>query len=415
MTILRCTQPATRWLSIMVLTGVMLPMAGPVHAQGPLTAALPEEPPAVVAYRIGPIQLSPNFTLSEIGVDTNVFDEPVDPKRDYMLALSPTLAAYMRSGLVQFVFTSGTDFTYYQTFKSERSIARQLRGRLDFLFSRFRPSLAAALVDTRKRPNFEIDLRARRHEKEVSAGVAFELSPLARIYGGVARVETEYDDTEIFRGIGLGAALNRRGEQTAGGARLALTPFTTLTVETVFSRDRFVASPARDSDSLAVNGSLGFSAAAVVNGTVKVGYKQFSPKDATIAPYSGLVTAVNLGYTAFWRGKLSMTLERDVQYSFEEAEGYFLGTGGEFVYTQRVLGPLDVQALYGFGRLDYGNRAGADARVDHAATYGGGVGYNRNDGARLGITYEYSQRQSDERPDRRFTRRRLYGSLTYKF
>ena len=133
------------------------------------------------------------------------------------------------------------------------------------------------------------------------------------------------------------------------------------------------------------------------------------------AGLSGLISTVNLAYTSFWRGKMSFTAERDVQYSFEEAEGYFVGTSGSFIYNQRVMGPMDVQVQYGLGVMDYGHQLGADARVERAVTYAGGVGYNRNDGARLGFTYEYSQRHSDERPDRRFTRRRLYGSLTYKF
>jgi hypothetical protein len=397
-------------LTIASLFGVVLPAA----AQGPLTAGLPEGPPRVDVYQIGPIQLTPDFAIREIGVDDNVFAEAVDPKSDFIFTLSPGLAAYARSGLLQVVVAAASDVTYFKKYASERSVSRELRGRLDLLLSRFRPSIGAGLVDSRQRPSAEIDLRAERSEREVSATLAFEASPLMRLYAGGARFDTSYGDDEAFRGVPLDDVLNRRGEQVQGGVRFALTPFTTLVVEGQTARDTFLAAPDRDSSSRLASMALTFSSDAIIQGTVRVGYRDFQPVNDRLSGYRGLVSLVNLTYTAFWRGRLALALERDVQYSFDEAEGYFVGTAADLRYTQRILGPIDALLHVGRGSLDYGQAQDLPDRSDNTTTFGGGLGYNQENGARLGFTYEHAKRDS-ALADRRYTRRRIFGSLTYRF
>jgi hypothetical protein len=384
-------------------------------AQGPLTGGLPEGEPPVSAYRIGPVYLTPNFAIREIGTDDNVFDDPDNPQQDFMVVLAPDLAAYLRSGLIQVVFTSATDFTYYNKFKSERSIARQLRGRTDFLLSRFRPSIAGAIVDSRSRPNQEIDLRARRSEREISGSVAFEVSPLARAYVGASRVEVEFSEGEEFRGVALDRALNRRNESLQAGVRLALTPFTTLVVEGQSGKDSFEFTPTRNSDTKSGNAILTFGSEAIIVGTVRLGIRDFQTADPTLADFRGVTGAAGLTYTAFWRGRLSGLFERDVQYSFEEDEGYFVSTGGEITYNQRITGPFDLQVRWGRSGLSYADRVTGEGRHDTTNTYAAGVGYNRDSGARIGLTYEQSGRDSLERPDRRYTRRKIFATLTYGF
>ena len=115
---------------------------------------------------------------------------------------------------------------------------------------RFRPSIAGATNSSRERPNNEIDTRARRSDTEASGRLGFELSPLAQIYGGAARVGIDFRQGETFRGVALDQSLNRRLDQYQAGIRLSLTPFTTLVVDGTVVEDRFVMSPGRDSSSL---------------------------------------------------------------------------------------------------------------------------------------------------------------------
>jgi hypothetical protein len=43
------------------------------------------------------------------------------------------------------------------------------------------------------------------------------------------------------------------------------------------------------------------------------------------------------------------------------------------------------------------------------------VGYSLESGSRFGLSYEFGQRTGGIEDDRRFSRRRLFGSFTYEF
>ena len=124
-----------------VVAGALLVLtAAPAAAQsGPVTASLTLGEPRAVAVRFGPLMISPSLTLPEVGYDSNVFDEDVDPKGDWTIRMTPALNVYARTGVIQFVVSGANEFTWYDTYESERSIARQFRGRLDAELSRVRP------------------------------------------------------------------------------------------------------------------------------------------------------------------------------------------------------------------------------------------------------------------------------------
>jgi hypothetical protein len=108
---------------VFVLTAVWLGAPTVALAQGPLTEGFGDAEPATFAFRLGPILATPGLTVREIGVDTNVFDEPVDPKRDYMATVSPDLQLFARLGLLRVTATSAADFTYYREYAEERAIS----------------------------------------------------------------------------------------------------------------------------------------------------------------------------------------------------------------------------------------------------------------------------------------------------
>jgi hypothetical protein len=110
-------------------------------------------------------------------------------------------------------------------------------------------------------------------------------------------------------------------------------------------------------------------------------------------------------------------LERDVRYSFEDLEPYYVTTGGRIVITRQLSGPVDTQGIIARQRLDYRKFGAGDevSRRDLATVYGVGLGYRLGDTARFGFNVEWSRRRSDELADRRYDRRRLYGTVTYGF
>jgi hypothetical protein len=384
----------------------------PAAAQS-LLEALPVAEPATVGYRLGPVAVSPGLQVREIGVDTNVFDEPTNPKKDYVLGLTPTMGLYARFGFTQLFGSIATDVTWYKKYSSERGASRQGRLRLDFGLARLRPTAGVAWVETRERPNPEIDLRARRLLTELQAKAGYDISPLFRVYLGGQAARTRYRDGEVFEDVALDAVLNRDTMAGEAGVMIVATPFTTLTVNAARSRDTFATSPLRDSESTSANFTASFGTDAILRGQTRVGFKQFVPVDPAVRTYKGLVSSTTLSTTGFWRGRVDLMLNRDVDYSFEEASAYFVSSVLDLTYNQRIAGAWDFEVRGSRAWLDYSAVEGGE-RDDTRIIYGGGLGYNLQNQSRIGMAWEYSERQSPERPDRRYTRRRIYGSWTYR-
>ena len=83
-------------------------------------------------------------------------------------------------------------------------------------------------------------------------------------------------------------------------------------------------------------------------------------------------------------------------------------------YTQRVVGPLDVQVVWGASLDDYGRRVGLSPRTESTRTYGGGIGLNRDRGSRLGVNYEYRNRDATAAVES-YSRRRVFVSYMYVY
>ena len=91
-------------------------------------------------------------------------------------------------------------------------------------------------------------------------------------------------------------------------------------------------------------------------------------------------------------------MTRDVQYSYDVNQPYYLLTGATGSISQRIYGPVDAVGRIGADRLEYRDRAGAAVaaadRVDHINSYGGGIGYHMGRDLRIGFNVDRQQRTS---------------------
>ena len=399
-------------IAIAILMGWAVLGSAPAAAQsGPLTDTLREQEPLDYAFRLGSFLFSPTVSITELGIDSNVFDEPENPKQDFTVAMRPDLVIYANLGLLRFTGSAASEFTYFHDYKSERSVARQYRGRLEGNFSLMRPFVAAAINHTHTRPNDEIDLRAQRDETEMTVGVAAAVSPIARIFVMGSRLGTEYDDHEVFRDVGLASSLNREEDVLSAGLRLQATPFTTVTFSGGYSEEHFDVASGRDATTRGAKIDVEFSPDAVLRGKASLAFEDFRPEDPDEPTFRGLVGQVGLSYSLFERATFGVDFNRLVQYSYEEAESHFVDTALGATWTHRLVGPWDTQVRYMRHWLDYALNT-IDPYVDE---YQVGVGYNLRDTSRIGVNLEYAERFADERPDRRYDRRRVFASYTYGF
>ena len=122
---------------VLSLVFVLLPAA--VFAQSAPVAAITTTPGSSQTideirkgYRLhgGPFYINPGILLKELGVDTNVFNQPDQQKSDFTFTITPKAdiaIPFARRGLIR--TTAASDLVYYQKYDSERSIDPQLTAR----------------------------------------------------------------------------------------------------------------------------------------------------------------------------------------------------------------------------------------------------------------------------------------------
>jgi hypothetical protein len=398
----------TRTTFVLLMTAAACALAVPARAQSNLPETV-----EVMPIHFGPLGLRPSVSITNIGSDSNVFNDADHPQSDFTATVVPRLVARVHGGRLLLSYGGATDIVYFKKFTSERSINSTTDLKLDADLGRLQPYASVGWVATKDRMNSEIDVRTPRTQRTLVAGARMLVASRTAVVVSARRFTLDFHDGALFRGVDLTRTLNSRTDSIDAGLQLRLSPLTTFSMTTSFQRDRFDAAPERDADTLRLLPALRFDPTSLIRGSVAVGYRRFRPLRPELPDYSGLLVQAGLGYTLMGRTKFDVDVNRDVQYSFEDLEPYYLSTGGRVTVTHQLVGPLDIQALAGRQTMAYRHReVQGDVRRDQVETYGGGAGYRLRATMRLGVTWEVNRRTSvlDER---RYARRRVYASLTY--
>jgi hypothetical protein len=224
------------------------------------------------------------------------------------------------------------------------------------------------------------------------------------------RRQVSFARDAMFLGSNLRDQLNRT--QTVAGLtfRYELTPLTSVVVDASRSADRFEFSDLRDADSTQVTLGLRFDPYALIKGSGQVGFRRYTPLAGDVPGYRGVTAAVNLSYVAITDTKLGLQVTRDVQYSHDVDQPYYLLTGLTGSIGQQILGPVDLEARLGFQRLSYRDRVGsivaAPDRRDKVQILGIGIGYRIGRDLRIAFNVESTGRES-------VVARREYQGLRY--
>jgi hypothetical protein len=387
------------------------------HAQAPNDGG-PD--PAVVRVRIGPLMMNPTISLTNIGVDKNVFNEAEedDPKQDFTFTLSPATDLWLRVGRTWITGRLSEDINWYQKYRSERTANNAYMVGWRAPLNRMTLRANARYLKTRDRPGFEIDARSQRSELGFEG--AAELRFLSKTFIGLIaqRQKVDFDETASFRSINLRDELNRVVTMQGITVRHQLTPLTGFTLGANRSVDRFAFSPLRDSTSTALVAGLLLDPFALIKGSASFGYRDFQPVDPTLPGYQGATAAVSLSYTLLGSTRVTFTATRDVEYSYDVNQPYYVMTGFGGSIAQQVFGPVDVVGRYNTNTLKYRDRVGAvvevSNRTDRVKSYGAGVGYRMGKELRLGFNVDNTVRSS-ALSFRRYEGLRIGSAVTYGF
>ena len=380
------------------------------------SAQTPDDPIERARLHVGPLRLSPSIALVDVGVDTNVFNEFENPKRDFTFTVSPQVDGWLRAGRSRLRIAARGDLVYFQRYSSERSLGGAVDSRFEVRAARLIPWFTGSISAGRERFGYEIDQRFERVTTDVAAGADARFAGRTRVSLSARRVTYSHEAAASFLGSNLRELLDRRTDTLGLQLQYALTPLTTFVVAGGRSNDRFDFTPERDADSTRVDTGFDLAPSALIAGRGRIGYRRFTGTGGLLPTYSGVVASVALNSTLSGRTRLEVASERDVNYSWELAYPYYVVTGATVTVTPQLTPWWDVQGRAGVHNLAYRPATGVPGllhdRVDRYGLFGAGIGYRLGREMRIGLNLDRERRQSPMQR-RAFEGYRTGVSVTY--
>jgi hypothetical protein len=376
---------------------------------------LPSDPSETARFRLGPIRFTPHLAITEVGVDTNVFNDAGEGRRDTTATFGPGVDYWLRLGRARFSATSNVTYTWFQEFESQRSLNNEHEARIELPMARITPFVDGTYRRGRVRPGFEVDTRAFRMDSSVGGGldVALTSKTTLRVEGHERRYRFRED--EFFLGSSLRETLNRTVRSVGLSWRQSLTPLTTFVVLAEHDDQEFEVDRLRDSSGLRVMPGFELDPFALIAGKVFVGFRTFETAAPNVPDFTGLVADVEANYR-LRSTRFDVGLVRDVEYSAEVLEPYYVLTDWRLRVTQKITLRWDVVGTVGRYWLAYRSLEGAAtgdvSRTDRGRRLGGGIGYTFGRSLRVGLDVDHYRRSSPAF-GRSYEGLRVGGSFTY--
>ncbi len=197
-----------------------------------------------------------------------------------------------------------------------------------------------------------------------------------------------------------------------------VTPITTFVLSGDSGREHFQFLPIRDAESVRMTSGLEFDPLAQLSGKAHIGYRKLDFYDPAIGDFTGPVASVDLGYRFRELTRFGARVERDVGYSFEIQQSYYVLNAITASVTQSLRGRWDTQVRLGRQWLDYRGTVATTApqatRTDSVVVYGAEIGRRTSGGTRLAFVVDHIRRRSPA-SDRAFNGTHAGASVTYAF
>jgi hypothetical protein len=376
--------------------------------------------PANVRVRIGPLMMNPTIAVSNIGIDHNVFNDPPDkvPKEDFTVTITPLTDLWIRLGATWLSASLNESINWFKTYSSERTANNLYKLGWTVPGAHASLKVEGTYVNARERPGFEIDTRAARKETTFNGALDFHALPQTYIGVTASRQQTRFEEGTKYLEVELRDALNRVDISYGANLRHTLTPLTSVSVNLLRSNSKFEFSPDRDTSSTGVNALVTFEPAALIRGSATIGFTDFTPADPALPGYRGMVGGVDLVYVLLGSTRFAVSGGRGVQYSYDDAQPYYVQSriGGSIA--QQIFGPFDVQVRGDISYLAYRNRAGVPIevpdRTDRVTTVGVGLGFHMGKDLRLAFNVDQNNRDT-RKIEHQYEKFLIGTSLTYGF
>ena len=397
------------------LAAVLLAVAIAAGAQTvPSEAESPE--PAGRPITLGSFEVYPSVSLRNVGFDSNIYNAPAGAREDFTYTVAPYVRTELPLGDARLVGTGGLGFVFFQKTKEQQSLNGGASGLFEVREGRIRPSLLGGFSRSRERRG-DVDKRALSVSTSGRAGVDVGVSGVTSLTAWVAREKTDYASGERFLGRDLSDQLDRETTTFAAGARLDLTPLTSVVVAAALEQARFTEDRFRDADSWKLVPTVSFAEGAILTGQAFAGMRDFRPLTNALPPFRGFIAGGDVRFSIASVTRFELRGNRDLVYSYEELQPYYLDSGGQVTLYQRLVGPVDAIALVGRRVFRYQTMTAitVPGRIETMTTWGGGVSFrvDDDDNMRFSFTVDREWRVSTSSALRAFERTRAFATLEY--
>jgi hypothetical protein len=381
------------------------------------------DPRTTASTKIGAVYLNPTLAVVDLGWDNNVFNGTIARRDDFTFTFVPRVdawAVFARRGAVN--AQVAVPLVYYHTFASERSANVDLAVRGELYLRRLTLFADAFYVNTRQRPNFEIDQRVRRVEDGIAGGVILQPTTKLSMEVSLERATMMFEDDDFIEGVSVADGLNHTENAVSVTAGYQVTPFTRLVVESEVAEDRFPSAPIRDGTSVRLLPGVQLNPRALISGSAQIGYGELRPRTRIVPAFEGLIAAADLSYRLRGATLVGAAFERDVAFSFEPLEPYFVVHSVGGTVRRQLAGPFEVivradRHVYAYRMIGSDPsrvRASAD-RSDVTRVYSVDVGYRLAGTSRLVVGVSHWERLSDRRSSRNYNGIRFGTTVTHGF
>jgi len=403
------TAPSIRAATLVLLVAFVA--ASDVRAQ---------EPEQEGRFITGPLAWTPTLELRDAGVDSNVFNTPTDPKEDVTATARAQVDSVLKLGLLRATTGGSLEYNYFDRYTSQRGFNRRVATHLELPALRVGPIASVSWAHLKERSGNEIDIRTSRTDLGYAGGIQARVTSKLSIIATAGREKSTYDPGFTFHDVEVARQLNRETTLARVTARVALTPFTSLSIDGTAARDDFPFRPAAATDNARVDARFDFAPDAVIHGAASIGYHSMEPyyrgtARSAAAAYSGITSSVDLGYALLGVTRFNARFSRDANYSLYVNQPYYLSTAGGLQILQRLFGPFDLDVRGTVEKLDYPQTETDAGHLDTADTFGGGLSIRVSRQAVLALLYDKTERRSPLGREFEYQRRRLYSTMTYGF
>jgi hypothetical protein len=277
--------------------------------------------------RLGVVNVQPSVAMT-VGVDGNVFNDPDEPKSDMVSVIAPAVEFEMNLGRGRLFGTSRPAYNYFHEYTNQRGLNFGQDLGFERPWNRVTLRASGAFSTARERPAFDVDERVRRQFLSYSIGADVHLTHNTDIRLLGTRGRTNYKEGEVVDDGISATALDRDSDTMSVSLRRAVTSLTTVLVRGEWQRDQFENEPWRNATAFRIMPGVEFSRFALISGTAAVGLRRFAPVTPGLPPFRMMVVQLSLSSVVRGRTQLSWGIDRDVGYSFNVEQPYFLQTSG---------------------------------------------------------------------------------------